>query len=322
MSQDFNEFQGKTAEFLKKKGETLSKDNPITQLSSKMKDAATLKKLKDYGGDQWGWGWFFSILGAWTLRGGLSTLALAELLGGVALLYLGKTRKNAGKRMTDYFNIIGKSAQYEVGSLSSITHVALPQIRKDLQTMITMGVYPSGFLDRNHDILVLKGVEEYAQKLQEAAAPPRLEDLDNLELSEENRILQEIRHISQGIDHPEISQKIEKIGFITGKIFEVQRDNPHKSGELHSFLSYYLPTTLKIIRTYQQLEEQEVDGVNIRSSMEKIHLILGKVEEGFQKQLDQLFQEEAMDVASDIKVLEQMMARDGLSPEGQIRLQR
>ena len=69
---------------------------------------------------------------------------------------------------------------------------------------------------------------------------------------------------------PGSSQQIDRIGVITAKILDYQRQHPEKSPQLHSFLSYYLPTTLKILRSYAQLEDQEVDGQNISAAMERI----------------------------------------------------
>ena len=78
-------------------------------------------------------------------------------------------------------------------------------------------------------------------------------------------------------------------------------------------MSYYLPTTLKILRAYGQLESQEISGENITSAMERIEGMMDKVVEGFEKQLDQLFQGDAMDITADVEVLERMLAKDGLS---------
>ena len=102
--------------------------------------------------------------------------------------------------------------------------------------------------------------------------------------------------------------------------FEYQRSHPQKSNQLHSFLSYYLPTTLKILRAYAQLEDQEVDGENISAAMERIEGMMDKVVEGFEKQLDQLFQGDALDITADVEVLERMLAKDGLSSGSTLRM--
>ena len=103
-------------------------------------------------------------------------------------------------------------------------------------------------------------------------------------------------------------------------MFEYQRSHPQKSPQLHSFLSYYLPTTLKILRAYAQLEDQEVEGENISAAMERIENMMDKVVEGFEKQLDQLFQGDALDITADVEVLERMLAKDGLSSQDSLRM--
>ena len=119
--------------------------------------------------------------------------------------------------------------------------------------------------------------------------------------------------MNDDIDNPKLSAQIDRIGVITAKIFDYQKSHPEKSPQLHSFLSYYLPTTLKILRAYAQLEDQEVSGENISSAMKRIEDMMEKVVEGFEKQLDQLFQGDVLDITTDVAVLEQMMAKDGLS---------
>ena len=110
-----------------------------------------------------------------------------------------------------------------------------------------------------------------------------------------------------------MSAQIDRIGVITARILDYQKSHPEKAPQLHSFLSYYLPTTLKILRAYGQLESQGVSGQNITAAMERIEAMMDKVVEGFEKQLDQLFQGDAMDITTDVEVLERMLAKDGLS---------
>ena len=117
-----------------------------------------------------------------------------------------------------------------------------------------------------------------------------------------------------------MSRKIDRIGEITGNIFAYLREKPDKEGKLRSFLSYYLPTTLKILRAYSRLEDQEVSGENITSAMERIEGMMDKVVEGFEKQLDQLFQGDALDITADVEVLERMLAKDGLSSGSSLRM--
>ncbi|MFR8251565.1 MAG: 5-bromo-4-chloroindolyl phosphate hydrolysis family protein, partial [Anaerovoracaceae bacterium] len=89
--------------------------------------------------------------------------------------------------------------------------------------------------------------------------------------------------------------------------------------KLRSFLDYYLPTTLKMLRKYRDLERQEVRGENIGTTMRKIEEMMDKVTAGFEKQLDNLYQNDMLDITSDIAAMEQMMVKDGLSDDGELK---
>ena len=90
-------------------------------------------------------------------------------------------------------------------------------------------------------------------------------------------------------------------------------EKPEKKSEIKSFMSYYLPTTLKLLRSYSTFERQGVGGENIDSAKKDIERILDTLVVGFTQQLDQLFKTDVLDISSDIEVLEQMMKKDGLS---------
>ena len=112
-----------------------------------------------------------------------------------------------------------------------------------------------------------------------------------------------------------MSAKIDRIEEITGKILAYQKQHPDRSGQLRSFLNYYLPTTLKILRAYAQLDAQGVEGENISATKARIEGMMDQVVAGFEKQLDKLFRDDAMDISSDVQVLENMLKKDGLSDD-------
>ena len=204
--------------------------------------------------------------------------------------------------------MIGSRTTISISALSSAMGVSPAKVRDTLEDMLDDGFFPQGYLDYGSDRLVLTsdGIPDPPKEEEKPAQEEPAED-------PQNAILEEIRSINSGIDNPKLNQQIDRIGVITAKVFEYQRSHPQKSNQLHSFLSYYLPTTLKILRAYAQLEDQEVDGENISAAMERIEGMMDKVVEGFEKQLDQLFQGDALDITADVEVLERMLAKDGLS---------
>ncbi len=130
-----------------------------------------------------------------------------------------------------------------------------------------------------------------------------------------------IREVNDRIDDKVISDKIDRIEMLTRRIFEMVRTRPEKEGQIRKFMNYYLPTTLKLLDSYAMLEAQGIEGENISAAKQKIEGIMDTLIEGFEKQLDLLFSAQAMDINSDIQVLESMMAADGLK-ENEFKLKR
>jgi len=234
------------------------------------------------------------------------------IVGG-AMWMVGARQKKKLRRFRQYLSTIGRRQTITISSLSSATGRSPSQVREDLQEMLDDGVFLEGFLDYGGDMLVLSadGVQE----------PVKTADPKPSAADAENAVLAEIRAINDAIANESLSAQIDRIGVITAKIFDYQKAPPEKSPQLHSFLSYYLPTTLKILRAYAQLESQGIEGENISAAKQRIEQMMSKVVEGFEKQLDQLFQGDALDITSDVKVLEQMLAKDGLSSGHTIQLE-
>jgi len=251
------------------------------------------------------------------LRSFLGSL-LEELLpllcfagGGLGCLWAGLRRRKKVRRYRNYLAMIGRQKVVSVSSLAAASGRPVHKTREDLAEMLDAGLFPQGFLDYGGDRLVLSGdgLKEEAPAREEPAAQPKAAP----QAQPEHDILSEIKEVNDDIDNEKLSAQIDRVGVITAKILDCQRSDPEKAPQLHSFLSYYLPTTLKILRAYARLEDQEVAGENITAAMQRIEGMMDKVVEGFERQLDQLFQGDVMDITTDVEVLERMLAKDGLS---------
>lgn len=128
--------------------------------------------------------------------------------------------------------------------------------------------------------------------------------------------LREIRQLNEEIDNEVVSERIDRIGALTASIFRVVREKPERADEVRKFMNYYLPTTLKLLKSYSLMEKQSYQGENIQASRKKIEDVLETLVHAFEQQQDKLFQSEALDVEADISVLETMMASDGLTEQG------
>ena len=234
--------------------------------------------------------------------------------GGLAMIWAGTQRTKKAKRFRKYLALIGKRESISITTLAQAMPVSVHKACDDLQDMLDSGVLEKGYLDMSTGRLILsdEGLQEEAPPAPEPEEESEKEE-DTLDMTDDDAVLSAIRQLNDDIDDEMMSQKIDRIGEITGKIFAYQKQNPNRAGQLRSFLSYYLPTTLKILKAYARMEEQGVEGENIRSAKERIEGMMDKVVEGFEKQLDRLFQDDAMDIATDVQVLERMLEKDGLS---------
>ncbi len=259
---------------------------------------------------------------AWFLDDLLAQLpALCVLAVGLGLLVDGVRRQRRAGRFRGYLAMIGEKKGVAISALASAAGRPKNKVCADLEDMLDAGLFPSGYLNYGGDRFVLGGGLEDQPEPQASAPTAKTQQAQQTKADRdaENAILDEIRQVNDQVANEKLSAQIDRIGVITAKILEYQKSRPEKAPQLHSFLSYYLPTTLKILRAYGQLESQQIAGENITAAMKRVEGMMDKLVEGFEKQLDQLFQGDTMDITADVDVLEQMLARDGLTGE-QLRL--
>ena len=78
-------------------------------------------------------------------------------------------------------------------------------------------------------------------------------------------------------------------------------------------MQYYLPITLKLVKAYREFGEQSIQGENITRVKTEIRDTLDTINIAFENLLDSLFQDDALDISTDISVLETMLAQEGLT---------
>ena len=143
----------------------------------------------------------------------------------------------------------------------------------------------------------------------EEKLPPELQSV----IYQGKRAIADIRRLNDEIPYERISAQIDLIERLTAQIFDCVRKNPKKLSQIRQFLNYYLPTTIKLMEQYVTLQNQSLKTENITEGMQKIEDLLDKVIIAFQRQLDALFEADVVDITADIRVMEQMMASEGLT---------
>ena len=125
----------------------------------------------------------------------------------------------------------------------------------------------------------------------------------------------EMKRLDENIADPGISADIVRLEQVSAKIFEEVGRSPEKLPQIRRFMDYYLPTTLKLLNAYDRMSGTGVSGENIDATLARVEGMMRTIVSAFEKQLDSLYGTEALDISTDITVLETMMAREGLTDQ-------
>ena len=119
-------------------------------------------------------------------------------------------------------------------------------------------------------------------------------------------------------ERPEISDRMNEIVSYILKIRTDILKFPKKNKKISRFLNYYLPTTVKISDKYVYLLSQRSKGENVTEGLQSIESALDQIKTAFIKQHDALFEEEALDLSTDVAVLETLLEQDSLEEKYEI----
>ena len=132
-------------------------------------------------------------------------------------------------------------------------------------------------------------------------------------IEEGNKALSEMGRLYMSIKDPEIRLKINEIMRVTDKIVQDAIADPTDIPQIRKFMNYYLPTTIKLLNAYDRMSSQGIEGENLDRSMKNITEMLDDAIAAYKKMLDSLFANQALDIETDIEVMNTMLAREGLT---------
>ena len=267
----------------------------------------------------------------------LSFSVIAILLGfsgGVALLSSGIRTLGMVGRFNTYKRILGQKTYCALDKLARSVGKSAAFVRKELSRMIDDGLFLEGHMDKEgrnlitsdetyrnfeRSRLALEQRQKEDAKVQ-AAAPkvqpkpetkavdPQVQEV----LDQGNEFLRQIRKCNDAIPGEEISGKISRIELIVRRIFQRAQVHPEIIPDLKKMMDYYLPMTVKLLNAYADMDAQPVQGETIQASKREIEDTLDTLNLAFEKLLDSVCQDTAMDVSSDISVLQTLLAQEGL----------
>ena len=259
-----------------------------------------------------------------------SVLTLAGLVAGVWLIGSGVRTLGWVSRFKTYRKTLGQKTHCTLEKLARSVGKSVKFVRKELQKMIEEGLFPEGHLDREETMLITSD-ETYryfeqsrlqleqrqrqaaaaVQKKAETTLDPRVQEV----LDRGDAFIAEIRRCNDAIPGAEISEKISRMEMIVQRIFDRAEAHPEIVPDLKKMIDYYLPMTVKLLNAYADMDAQPIQGQTIEGSKREIEATLDTLNLAFEKLLDSVFADTAMDVSSDISVLHTMLAQEGLTED-------
>ena len=124
--------------------------------------------------------------------------------------------------------------------------------------------------------------------------------------------MKKLRQLNEGIKDHLLTAQINRMEIACDSIFRAIADKPSRSGQVRRFMNYYLPTSLKLLESYQKLTAVSTGRQNVETTRVRIRESMGMIADAFEKQLDNLYEDDAMDITTDIEVMESMLKGEGL----------
>lgn len=251
---------------------------------------------------------------------------LAVILGlGLWMCFKGMRTNALCRRFKIYRRIIGDNTYCALKSLAEVTDRSVDFVRQDLQHMIDKRFFKEGYFNKEKTHLLTSHESflnfeqcrvELEQRREETVQTNRVNQQNTqvrTVLEQGKAYIEEVRRCNDAIPGDEVSKKISQIELLTQKIFDRVERHPEIIPDLKKLMEYYLPMTVKLLRAYADMDMQPVQGETIQSSKREIEATLDTINEAFENLLDDLFEDTAMDVSSDISVLNTLLAQEGLT---------
>ena len=261
----------------------------------------------------------------------LSVFGPAIGISGIMGICGNKLRKKIN-RFRSYIHTLNGRPHAEISELAKGVRKPAKHVPSDLKRMIKKYMFLEGHLDESGTCLITSD-ESYKQYLetkrqaeiqqkekeQEIRQEKETDSDENLSkearqvIEEGNAYIEQIRKSNDAIPGVEISNKMYHLENVIKRIFKRVEQHPELIDDLHKFMDYYLPTTVKLLQAYEELDKQDVEGDNIIMAKKEIENTLDTINEAFENLLDSFFRDTAWDVATDISVLKTMLAQEGLT---------
>lgn len=250
-------------------------------------------------------------------------------VGSVGLLLKGINLRKRVKRFKTYVRFIDDNSYFLIEDLARFVKEKQNFVLKDLRKMIDLGMFLEGHIDEEKtyfmlsdevygDYLNLKK-EQIAKETNNKKLKKEIDNSGKEEIESTIKIgrnyIEQIKAVKNELYREEIAIKLDKLGNIADQILNQVEKNPKKTQEVNKFINHYLPITIKLINSYKELNNQVVQGDNIKNAKIEIEKSIDLINNAFENLLDDLFEDVVLDISTDISVLKTLFKQEGLGEE-------
>ena len=231
----------------------------------------------------------------------------------------GAARMKAGRQMgqfADYADSVDYHKGLPVSMLADLTHQKPKKVHKRLQKYIHKG-WLNAWLDDETETLYLTAEDYRAAKeaATAAAAQPQPEKAETgdtpLNLDTARRFAAVLEKEQQLMQDAQAREELAAMHKTTTAICDWLEAHPESQPKTRRFAEYYIPTTLKLLHTYNDVQGQQ--GENAETIRRDIAGILHTLNQAYENLYNNLLSDVAMDISSEIAALQGMLANDGLT---------
>lgn len=270
-----------------------------------------------------------NIISGGIIGSSVFVLLLLLFVISIVVLFKGLNLKRRVDRFKRYVTIMDRRTYITIKDLSKLTKQKERFLVKDLEKMIDMGMFYQGHIDEEkahfmitdevyNDYLNLKR-QEIEDKKKEQRLEEEIKNLSDKDVQSTLKVgrdyIKEIKSVKNELYREEISMKLDKLSNISEEILKQIEKNPKKVEEVNKFINHYLPITLKLINSYEELNAQSLQGENIQKAKIEIEESIDLINKAFENLLDDLFEDIRLDISTDISVLKTLFKQEGLGEE-------
>ena len=248
----------------------------------------------------------------------VSAVLSGAIAAGALLLGIHLLRVSGGVRRAEgYLKFMDGWVGCTLAELSQHTRLPADRLAADLEWLIRHRVLTGVWLDREGGILFTDAgaYQEYLAQRRAAAKPAETadptEESAEAVLAQGRSFLQQTARLRARIEDVQVHARVVQMEQIVQDLLGWVQENPAGAPRLRRLTRYYLPTTLKLLRTYTSVDDNP--GEKARQICREIDRILDTVNQALLQLQDTLLADTALDVSAEISALEAMLAQEGLT---------